>query len=137
MGVVFLIFAVLQIVFGFLVRTGKTFPIIFSLTGTLIVMLLFGFSVLTGSINALTHASPQMLAGLIIWLIPLALLVLQLIWLIAALRARSQVALAQQQYQAQYWQYQQNMQAYGGYAPPPPLPAPPPAPPKPQENAER
>jgi hypothetical protein len=122
MAVAFLIYAVLQIVLGFFVRTGRTFPIIFSLTGTSIVLVIFGLFVFTGAVNALTHASPQMLAGFAIWLVPLALLVLQLVWLFAALRARSHVALAQQQYQAQYWQYQQNMQAYGRYAPPPPLP---------------
>jgi hypothetical protein len=55
---------------------------------------------------------------MIMWIVPLGVLVLQLVWLISALRAGSQLAMAQQQYQAQYWQYQQNMQAYGGYVPP-------------------
>lgn len=61
--------------------------------------------------------------------------------LIAAARASGRVTAARQQYQAQYWQYQQNMQAYGtgyGYGQPQPgmyppgyQPAAPPPPPPP------
>jgi hypothetical protein len=133
MGVAFLLFAVTQILLGLFVRRGKTFAIVFSLTGTSLVVVLLGLFVLSGAVNVLTHASPQMLVGLMVWIVPLGLLVLQLIWLIAALRGRRQVAFAQQQYQAQYWQYQQNMQGYSGYgqAPPPP----PPLPQNPPENA--
>ncbi len=62
------------------------------------------------------------------WLVPFALILLQFVWLLAAKRARPNAALAQQQYQAQYWQYQQNMQSYGyGQQPPPPS----------KENTER
>ena len=137
MGVAFFIFAVSEIVLGFFVRAGKTAAIILSLVGTSIVLILFGFLVLAAALSAEASMAPQTIAGLMIWFVVIGLLVLQLIWLIAAARAGRQAALAQQQYQGQYWQYQQNMQAYGGYAPPPPIPVPPPVPPKPGENAER
>ncbi len=63
-----------------------------------------------------------------------------LVWLFQAIRASKNVALAQQQYAAQYWQYQQAMQAYAvsGYGynqgqVPPPIPSqqPPPIVPQP------
>ena len=43
------------------------------------------------------------------------LLIWQLIWLIGAARNTTALWAAQQQFQMQYWQYQQNMQAYSGY----------------------
>ena len=43
------------------------------------------------------------------------LLIWQLIWLIGAARNTTALWAAQQQYQMQYWQYQQNMQAHSGY----------------------
>jgi hypothetical protein len=64
----------------------------------------------------------------------LALLIWQLVWLAAAVRNTNRVSSAQQQYQMQYWQSQQNLQAFIGYgygAAPPPVP--PPTPP----NAEQ
>jgi hypothetical protein len=133
MGVAFFIFAVLEIVLGLFVRTGNTVAIGLSLIGTAVVLVIFAVFVLVGTANALMHA-PQAVAGLMIWLVPLALLVLQLIWLITAIRAAPRMAMAQQQYQAQLWQYQQNIQAYGGYGQ---ALSPPPPPPKPEENAER
>jgi hypothetical protein len=73
---------------------------------------------------------------------------LMIAWLIQAIRASGRVTLAQQQYAAQYWQYQQTMQAYAnagyGYGVPPQgqvpvAPAafqPPPPPPTAQPNPE-
>jgi len=54
-----------------------------------------------------------------------ALMGLLIVWLIGALRATSNWNAAQRQYQAQYWQYQQNMQQYGIPPVPPNAPAPP------------
>jgi hypothetical protein len=131
MGAAFFIFACAEIILGIIVRSGKQAAIVLSLIGTAIVLALFGFLLLGVALSALSHMAPQAIAGLMIWLVPFGLMILQLIWLLAAKRARPNVVLAQQQYQAQYWQYQQNMQAYGygQQLPPPPKP--------PEQNAER
>jgi len=70
------------------------------------------------------------IAGVFLSLILVGLFSATVIWLIQAIRASATIHLAQQQYAAQYWQYQQTMQAYanGGYgygAAPSPPPAPP------------
>jgi hypothetical protein len=122
-GGIFLIFAIAEIVLGIFVRLGKTIAIILSMIGTSIVLILLALTILFAILGSLSQAGPQMIFGAILWFVPLVLLGLQLMWLIGASRGNSRVALAQQQYQAQYWQYQQNMQAYSGYGqlPPPPI----------------
>jgi hypothetical protein len=134
-GGIFLIFAITEIVLGVLVRMGKTVAIVLSMIGTSVVVVLLALVILFAIVNGMGQAGPQMIVGSIVWFVPLALLGLQLAWLIGAIRASSRVAMAQQQYQAQYWQYQQNMQAYGGYGqvPPSSVPTQPPA----GDNAER
>jgi hypothetical protein len=52
-----------------------------------------------------------------------AMVGLLVFWLIGAMRASANWSAAQQQYQAQYWQYQQNMQQYGIPPAPPNTPA--------------
>jgi hypothetical protein len=85
---------------------------------------------------------PAILGVACLMLLPIGLMIPLIIWLISVLRATPQNMMAQQQYMAQYWHYQQQMHnspAYGyaqpqpgqGYAPPaiPQQPSPPDAPP--------
>ena len=59
--------------------------------------------------------APAAIGFVCVMLVPAGLLVPLVNWLIGALRALPHLANAQHQYMAQYWQYQQNMQAYAGY----------------------
>ena len=74
-------------------------------------------------------------ARIVIYVASIALLLL-VVFLVGALRALPRMGMSQQQLQAQYWQYQQNMQAYGGYHAPmtPPPPPPSSSPPAPDEK---
>lgn len=67
-------------------------------------------------------AGPQAIVGSCILALPLAALILLMVWLIQALRARPQASAMQSQYAAYYQQYLQAQQAYHqayGYAAPP------------------
>ncbi len=69
----------------------------------------------------------QVVLGVGITVIGLALFGLLIVWLVQAAMAASSVATMQSQYQQQYWEYQQQQQMYqsGQVAPPPPAPMPP------------
>jgi hypothetical protein len=89
------------------------------LTGGAVLLLLL---MVLATIVAGASGSPILFVATCVFVIPLALFGLQLVWLIQAARAAPRVAAMrnhQQNYQAQLWQYQQQQQqpyAQGGYA---------------------
>jgi hypothetical protein len=104
------------------VRRGGTASTITSLVLVSILLLFTGLVTLASLLAGL--AAPVMFVFACISAPAAAMFVLLVVWLVAALRAVSNWNAAQRQYQAQYWQYQQNMQAYGTppvtQMPPPP-----------------
>jgi hypothetical protein len=99
--------------------------VICSLVTLVLVVNLIGPIVMVGTANPMAVAGSVMMVG-----IPLFLFGLNLRWLATAARNSSRIALARQQYQAQFYQYQYQQQAYGvpgapyGYGlPNPPAPA--------------
>jgi hypothetical protein len=130
------------IVLGVAVRRGGKTGTVIALVATALMLAFLALQLLSTIVVALQ--APAALAVVVMLLIPISLLGLLGAWLIGALRAMSRAGSYQQQYAAQYWQYQQNMQAYAyaaqqqgfapqGYAtaqaPQSPLPTPPPPPP--------
>ena len=94
-------------------RGGKTSTILATILTGLIAA---GVALMMLATLVASLAMPVLLALACVMLIPAGLLVPLMTWLIKAMRAQPHLASAQQQYMAQYWQYQQNMQAYsGGY----------------------
>jgi hypothetical protein len=136
MGIITVVPAVLMIILGIFARRGGLGPIVTLMVLT-ILMLLGGVAQLVGSLLQ-GGGDPNTLIGTCIMVIPLALLAVLMYFLIAAARAAPQVRMMRDQYQSQFWQYQQNQQAYGQQpqhwqAPPPPPPPPQnPPPPPPQ-----
>jgi hypothetical protein len=130
---------------GFFVRGGGFGAVVTGIVASSGVLLLLGLMILGTLVAA--AANPSNIAGVCVYVVPFAIVLLLLVWLIQAARAASRVAAARQQYQAQVWQYQQYQQAYlqqsqsqpqqpgmGYHYPPPPAPpapAPPPAAPPP------
>ncbi len=109
-GVICLIPSVLLIVLGFFVRRGRRGP---TLSASILVGLMTGYWL----INTVAGLFSQRLDAKSGFAICMGLGIvsvfgLLLSWLVAAFRVSGKVATAQQQYAAQYWQYQQNMQAY-------------------------
>jgi hypothetical protein len=126
-GAMMMAAALVMLILGFFVRRGGR---IASVLSCILVALMFAM-MLPGTAGSLAHPGPQMLAGLCMCAAILGSLGLLFVWLITAFRAAGNLALAKQQYAAQYWQYQQNMQAYGyaqqqqaqlGYPTAPPTP---------------
>lgn len=128
------------------VRRGTIAPAVMSIVICVLVSIVLGINLIGTLVMAVANPMAGVLAVLMIS-VPLAMFGLNIGWLIGAARNASRVNLAQQQYQAQFYQYQLQQQAYaqGGYgyppsnygnAPPPapvetPVPASPPAePPK-------
>jgi hypothetical protein len=114
---------------GFFVRGGAFVTVIIAIVVTVVLLLLSGLLSLATLIAGLS-GDPTQAIGACIYLVPFALLVLLLIWLIQAARAASQLTLARQQQQMQMWQYQQYQQAYlqqNSQGPPQQTSAPPPA----------
>ena len=132
-GVIFssfmLLIGIAMIVLGVMTRHSSSAAIVAGIILSSILALLAGLFVLVMLVTGLT--APLMFAFACVLAIPLALLILNLFWLAQALRAIPQLRAMQAQYQAQFWQYQQNQQAYaqqpwyGGVPPPPPPPPPP------------
>jgi hypothetical protein len=140
---------------GFVVRNGGFVTIILSIVLTSVLLLFLGLIIIAGGIQTAT-TNPSQLAGLCFYVVPFALLTLNLVWLIQAARASSQIAAARQQQQTQMWQYQQYQETYRqnaqqqgypqvppqqpggmGYQYPPPAPPPaaqPPVPPPPPKD---
>jgi hypothetical protein len=114
------------IVLGLLVRRGASVPVILSLVLTALVVLVLAFLIVAGTAAALMQGMAP--TPICIWIIPLVLSILLLVWLIQAARNAGQIKAWQQQYQAQYWQQQPYGGGYGyqqppGQGPPPPPPS--------------
>jgi hypothetical protein len=133
-GVVVLLVGLALLIMALFVRRGGK-------VATILAMVVTGLILLNsagGLLLALLHMTDaSALGGLCTNTFVLAIFGLLFVWLTQAFRASGKIRHAQQQYQAQYWQYQQNMQAYmhaqqqGGYpnqgyaqAGPPPVPPP-------------
>jgi len=130
--------ALLFIGLGFWVRRGSAAAAIVSLvlTGLTVLFLLFNL------VGSLVRGGPgaNVVLGVCMIGIALALCSLLIAWLIGALRAAPQVAAMQQQYQMQYWQSQQTPPpSYGaggyGYGTPAPQFSPPPSPQPPNQGS--
>jgi len=120
----------IYIVLGFFVRRGSMGAVIASIVLDSLIILLFLFIVVAGSLGG---GSP---AAVCFYVLPLALTIWLLVWLIQAIKGASKQAATAEHYQQQYWQYQQQQQQqqpqYQPPMPPPPTfdnPPPPPPPP--------
>jgi hypothetical protein len=122
LGGLTLLVGILFVVNGVYVRGGRPRAITTGLCLTGAVTLLVGGLFLMCLI-ALLVAPVVAGAMLCVLAIPLGLLVWLLIWLIGAARNNSQLSYLRQQYQAQFYQYQHNQQAYAAYAGGLPYPA--------------
>jgi hypothetical protein len=130
-GSVSAVIGLAMLILAFFVRGGGRTACIFGTT-------LVGLLSLYSAMNLLAGLFIGNIPGVCMSVLMFALFGLTLAWLIQAIRASRNVSLAQQQYAAQYWHYQQTMQAYAnagyGYGVPsqgqPPVPqtqiAPPP-----------
>src|SRR6185295_13925183 len=109
-GIVMLIVAILHLVLAPFVRRGSKGAIITGIVMTILLILAMGLQLL-GSALQLASAKAEAGVSACVLLLVIALLVLQLVWLISAMRGADH-ALASQ-YAMQYWQYaQQQQQAY-------------------------
>jgi hypothetical protein len=98
---------------GFFVRGGGLVPVVLSMTLTGLLVLVFAFLVIAGLIQGGASGNAQLLVGTVcVYGLPLAMMILLIVWLIQALRASTRLDLAKQQFQAQVWQYQQQQQMY-------------------------
>lgn len=138
-AVIMLGVALPMIILGVFIRRGGKGVAIAGIVLTSILLLLMAINLLSGLVRG--GGAPDMVAGLCVMLIPVALLVLQLVWLVQAVRASQSIDMMRMQQQQQYWQYtQQQQQMYGQPGvqppmssppvsmPPPPMPPPPPSP---------
>jgi hypothetical protein len=142
LGGVILLPGIVMLTLAFFVRRGGRVSAILASVLTALILLK---SVVEIALSFVHGLDSNAAGAVCVDVLSLALFGLLLFWLIQAIRGSSSVNQAQQQYLAQYWQYQQTMQAHGGYgyaAPPqegqayptpPPLPGyqlqPPPPPP--------
>jgi MFS family permease len=130
-GVLLLLLGSGMLVLAFFVRRGgrRSCTVGAVVMGLLAVYFLLNLlsSVVMGNIFAVVFS-----------LLMIALFSMTLIWLIQAIRAAGTIQLAQQQYAAQYWHYQQTMQAHAnagyGYGQPPQASPPSPAVQQPPQN---
>jgi hypothetical protein len=135
-GLIIFIPGILLFLLGFFVRRGRLGPIIAAIILTALILVWFALNL----IPAALHPTPEMALGICSGVFAFVAFGGQLALLTAAAKAAPHVAAAQRQLQAQYWQYQQNMQAYqnSGYnapmTPPPPPPASAPQPPSDDQN---
>jgi hypothetical protein len=119
------------------VRRGGAAPAITSIVLEGLVVLILVLNVISGIIQAL--GNPVLGIAVVLLAVPLSLFLLNITWLVGAVRNAGRIAFARQQYQAQFYMHQQQQQAYGqpaygmpaappppgygygyGYAPPPP-----------------
>jgi hypothetical protein len=113
MGIVPLAIGAILGALGFFVRGGGKVAVMGSIVLVSILLVGLALVILGGIIQALTiGGGPEFMIGICVYIIPLGLLLLLLVWLIQAARASSRVELARQQYQMQMWQYEQYQQAY-------------------------
>jgi hypothetical protein len=120
MAIGLLVLGLITLVMGFVARGGTLGRVIAALVFNCIVVLVLAFFIVMGVVTGGGPGSKggvDMIVGICVWLVPLALYVLALVWLIQAARNASSVAAMQAEgqamYQAQYWQYQQGQQGYG------------------------
>lgn len=123
MGVIGLLFGVGYIVLGIFVRRGGLEAAITALVLTIVATLLLLVNVIGSASMLFDTAANQATAlmGVCMTGVPLALLVLLLVWLIEAVRNAPKIKAARQ-YQAAYWQQQYPQP----WQPPPSPPTPPP-----------
>ena len=116
------------ILLGRFVRDGSKGAIITSMVLSILATLLLVIWLLFSAATLLSPPGPHTF-GLCFLIVPLALFILLVVWLISALRGVDRAAAAN--YAMQYWQYAQQQQAYGQppYPPQPPSPSPPTPPP--------
>jgi hypothetical protein len=144
MRVLISLLAIAYIGFAVGVRHGGKVSTVLALILTSVITIVFVFMLLATIVQSLASPLYLLFSGFL--MIPTGIMALLIIRLIQSLRVIPRLDSAQQQYLAQYWQYQQQMQAipgYGyapppqgghGYAPqttPPPLPVNPNTPPPP------
>jgi hypothetical protein len=120
-SILMLVVGIAKLVLGTFVRRNSSGAIVGGLVIAIGVTVVLGLLTLMCAIAGI--AAPPVLIFACVMIVPLALVVLEMIWLVQALRAGSQIRSLQAQYQAQYHQYQQQQQAYAqqyGYAQQPP-----------------
>lgn len=128
MGALAAVPSLVLFILGFFVRRGGVASIVSGIVVTSLVLLLLGLQ-LVGSF----FSGPNALAGICMLSIPLALMILQLTWLIQAVRAAPRVRATRQNVQTQQSLYRQNQQQHLQPSPWPMQPPPPPPPSPPTE----
>jgi len=110
---VFLVVALVEVILGILIRSGKSTPIVISIVLTVLGIFYFIFNLVV-----IVHGGNP--TQIIVAGITVMIVVAQLLFLIPAMKASQQVQSMQAAYQAQYWHYMQQQQAYqqGTAAPP-------------------
>lgn len=111
------LFGLALLVLAIFVRRGGAGPAITSIVIEGLVLIFLGVN-LVGTVFQMGSQPVAGVFAVIIVLLPIALLGLNVAWLVSAARNASRISAARQQYQAQYHQYQQYQQAYtqaGGY----------------------
>lgn len=127
-GVGSFVLGLAQIILGIFVRKSGIVSTVLAivLTSLVVAILLFILvrSGLEAAMNPQNTAGPNLVAGICMFSLPLALSILQLVWLGMAAKGYSALQTAKAQYNAQYWQY---VQAQQGFVQPPlGIPQPPP-----------
>jgi hypothetical protein len=118
-SVLILLVGLAKIILGVFVRRNSGGAIVGGLILTALVTVVVGLFAVTFAFAGLA-APPAFVVSCLLF-IPLALLVLELVWLVQAMRAGTQIRAMQAQYHAQFHQYQQQQQAYAqqyGYGQP-------------------
>jgi hypothetical protein len=118
-GIVMLLPGLLFTVLGFFVRRGGRGAIITSIVFTSLAILWFALNAIVTAVSSRNEPPSQVVGGVCVSGIALALTILLLAWLVQAIRNSSQIGMMAAQQQAQYWQYQQQQYyAQGGYGAP-------------------
>lgn len=105
------ILGIALLVLCFFVRGGRRGPVVTSLVLEGIVAAVLGLNIITGIVQSI--GNPAALAGVVMIAALLGVFVLNMMWLFVAARVSTGVSAARQQYAAQFFQYQQQQQAYG------------------------
>lgn len=103
------------IIVGFLVRRGGGASITVGIVLSILLLVLVGLYLVAGVVRG--GGAADLVVGLCTMILPVTFIVLQLVWLVQAMRARGAIQAMQTQYQQQYWQYGQQQQQMYGYAP--------------------
>jgi hypothetical protein len=111
-GILLLLPGLTLTILGFFVRKGGAIPAVISMV-LVGLILLYNVGSLVMALLHVTDANGA--SSACVDVIAVGIFGTLFLWLLQAARASSSIKLAQQQYHAQYWQYQQNMQAYMGY----------------------